>query len=142
MLQLQVKHCTPGRLAYPVAFVQISHQLLSTIYQTSPSRKSAVVALSMIRFTALGLQGIGVVTKSEEDITKCLQKCKKKDSLVKLLWPLATLPHRGLVPNSNQGSALAKQPGTFISTFAPPLRKHGRGPKSQVKTAVQRPPRA
>ena len=23
-----------------------------------------------------------------------------------------------------------------------PLRKHGRGPKSQVKTAVQRPPRA
>ena len=24
----------------------------------------------------------------------------------------------------------------------PPLHKHGRGPKSQVKTAVQRPPRA
>ena len=27
-------------------------------------------------------------------------------------------------------------------TYPPPLRKHGRGPKSQVKTAVQRPPRA
>ena len=27
-------------------------------------------------------------------------------------------------------------------TYPPPLRKHGRGSKSQVKTAVQRPPRA
>ena len=26
--------------------------------------------------------------------------------------------------------------------YPPPLRKHGRGPKSQVKTAVQRPPHA
>ena len=37
------------------------------------------------------------------------------------------------------GGVFAQRP---VSCYPAPLHKHGRGPRSQAKTAVQRPPRA